>query len=407
MPLKLGTAALRECVNKSCSFQRVCSCCRPGPFTFGRGHSLCRGTCCLPLASASSGDGIALLLPMSPAAAACPAVHVPPRPVPNLGYACLNNTLQQQKPMVSPPARADTTLGQAKQMPAVVPMPARQALLCSFWMGIRTHSERYCYLLWGPRTRKESEASPESGLQPPQGLRRFMLWRQSAHRLYCNLMASTAQTVQARLLPEAEMCCQACSWQVPLPQEGTFQTHALPTEAAVLLQVTTNRGLILKTLEAKGPEYAGEMGLQNVRDLLPIIQWNYENGVRLFRQAAGGCWEPELSVWPCRAEWSAVVFAAGSLPCLLAQQVSFAGLRCYVMHFLWVPLHNIILEHSTCFPLHTKLAVPGWLGQQATLKGPKASLAVPVRHLPELRCSAVAVRGHATVDPSQPFLITP
>lgn len=54
-----------------------------------------------------------------------------------------------------------------------------------------------------------------------------------------------------------------------------------------MLQVTTNRGLILKTLETKGPEYAGEMALQNVRDLLPIIQWNYENGVRLFRRAGG------------------------------------------------------------------------------------------------------------------------
>ena len=64
--------------------------------------------------------------------------------------------------------------------------------------------------------------------------------------------------------------------------------YAMPrTRGSCDVQVTTNRGLILKTLETKGPEYAGEMALQNVRDLLPIIQWNYENGVRLFRRAAG------------------------------------------------------------------------------------------------------------------------
>ena len=158
-----------------------------------------------------------------------------------------------------------------------------------------------------------------------------------------------------------------------LPQEGSFQSHLCMHcqgyEVAVLLQVTTNRGLILKTLETKGPEYAGEMGLQNVRDLLPIIQWNYENGVRLFRQAAGGCacWELQRSVWPCRAGWCAVDSAAESLLCLFAQQISlqvFTAMQCTSCMSPCITT----LEHSTCFLLHTNWPIyPGWV-RQATLK---------------------------------------
>ena len=100
--------------------------------------------------------------------------------------------------------------------------------------------------------------------------------------------------------------------EVTLPQKGSFQSHlwmhCQGSEAVLLLllQVTTNRGLILKTLETKGPEYAGEMGLQNVRDLLPIIQWNYENGVRLFRRAEGrlsAAAAGRLSPMCCLAGW--------------------------------------------------------------------------------------------------------
>ena len=85
----------------------------------------------LSLPFATIEHGMVLLLHGSQAAAACRAVHVPPRPVPNLGYACLNNTLQQQKPMVSPQGGACTTSGQAKQMPALLPFSAGQGCLGS------------------------------------------------------------------------------------------------------------------------------------------------------------------------------------------------------------------------------------------------------------------------------------
>ena len=48
-------------------------------------------------------------------------------------------------------------------------------------------------------------------------------------------------------------------------------------------KVTTNRGMIKRTFEAKGIEYCSELALQNVRDLFKIVQWNTRNDIKLFR----------------------------------------------------------------------------------------------------------------------------
>ena len=48
-------------------------------------------------------------------------------------------------------------------------------------------------------------------------------------------------------------------------------------------QVFCNRDCILKTFTERGTDYIGQMALQNCRDLEPILWWNYEHGVRLFR----------------------------------------------------------------------------------------------------------------------------
>ncbi|WP_128546221.1 UV DNA damage repair endonuclease UvsE [Larkinella soli] len=47
--------------------------------------------------------------------------------------------------------------------------------------------------------------------------------------------------------------------------------------------ITTNRGMIKRTFQEKGIQYASQLALQNVRDLLQVVDWNLENGVRLFR----------------------------------------------------------------------------------------------------------------------------
>ena len=48
-------------------------------------------------------------------------------------------------------------------------------------------------------------------------------------------------------------------------------------------KVTTNRSMIKKTFVEKGIEYAGELGLQNARDLFTILQWNNRKGIKVFR----------------------------------------------------------------------------------------------------------------------------
>jgi UV DNA damage endonuclease len=48
-------------------------------------------------------------------------------------------------------------------------------------------------------------------------------------------------------------------------------------------KVTTNRGMIKKTFTQKGVQYASQLALQNVQDLLKVVDWNLEHGFRLFR----------------------------------------------------------------------------------------------------------------------------
>ena len=48
-------------------------------------------------------------------------------------------------------------------------------------------------------------------------------------------------------------------------------------------KLTTNRGMIQRTFLQRGVNYASELALQNARDLVEIIKWNAENGVKVFR----------------------------------------------------------------------------------------------------------------------------
>ena len=48
-------------------------------------------------------------------------------------------------------------------------------------------------------------------------------------------------------------------------------------------KVTTNRSMIKRTFLERGVEYAGELGLQNSRDLFTILEWNNQNNIKCFR----------------------------------------------------------------------------------------------------------------------------
>ena len=61
-------------------------------------------------------------------------------------------------------------------------------------------------------------------------------------------------------------------------------------------RVTTNRSMIKRTFEKRGSLYAGELALQNVRDLTKIIRWNNDNNIKFFRISS--------EVFPWASEYS-------------------------------------------------------------------------------------------------------
>ena len=48
-------------------------------------------------------------------------------------------------------------------------------------------------------------------------------------------------------------------------------------------RITTNRSMIKKTFLERGIDYAGELSLQNAKDLFDILKWNNEHNIRCFR----------------------------------------------------------------------------------------------------------------------------
>jgi UV DNA damage endonuclease len=47
--------------------------------------------------------------------------------------------------------------------------------------------------------------------------------------------------------------------------------------------ITTNKGMIKRTFEEKGIQYASQLALQNVQALQKILKWNVDHGIRVFR----------------------------------------------------------------------------------------------------------------------------
>ena len=61
-------------------------------------------------------------------------------------------------------------------------------------------------------------------------------------------------------------------------------------------KITTNRSMIKKTFLSKGIDYASELSLLNVVDLIKIIQWNEDNGINFFRLSS--------NIFPWASEYS-------------------------------------------------------------------------------------------------------
>jgi len=51
-------------------------------------------------------------------------------------------------------------------------------------------------------------------------------------------------------------------------------------------RITTNRSMVKRTFKERGLAYASELALQNVKDLLKILEWNEENGIKFYRMSS-------------------------------------------------------------------------------------------------------------------------
>ena len=51
-------------------------------------------------------------------------------------------------------------------------------------------------------------------------------------------------------------------------------------------KISANRGMIKKTFELKGQDYAGELAYLNLCDLLEIIKWNVDNDIMVYRMSS-------------------------------------------------------------------------------------------------------------------------
>jgi UV DNA damage endonuclease len=81
--------------------------------------------------------------------------------------------------------------------------------------------------------------------------------------------------------------------------------------------ITTNKGMVRRTYESKGIQYASQLALQNVRCLYEILKWNVEYGVKVFRitsELFPWASEYKLKSMPEFKEIRSILEEAGKLP---------------------------------------------------------------------------------------------
>ena len=86
------------------------------------------------------------------------------------------------------------------------------------------------------------------------------------------------------------------------------------------------RSMIKRTFMEKGIDYASQLALANVRDLIEIIKWNERNGIKLYRMSSDMFpWmsEYELKDLPDYAKISTLLKGVGNLAKKYGQRLTF------------------------------------------------------------------------------------
>ena len=90
--------------------------------------------------------------------------------------------------------------------------------------------------------------------------------------------------------------------------------------------ISCNRSMIRRTFDTKGVAYASELIITNITNLLKIVNWNNENGIKVYRMSSDMMpWmsEYELSDLPNYQEICALLKAVGKLAMDNGQRLSF------------------------------------------------------------------------------------
>lgn len=91
-------------------------------------------------------------------------------------------------------------------------------------------------------------------------------------------------------------------------------------------KVTIGRGMIKKTFTERGINYASELALANVKDMVEIIKWNHKNGISLYRMSSDmfpWCSEYELKDLPEYDKICNILKGAGTLANQYGQRLTF------------------------------------------------------------------------------------
>lgn len=91
-------------------------------------------------------------------------------------------------------------------------------------------------------------------------------------------------------------------------------------------KITTNRTMVKRTFLAKGLDYVSDLVLQNVADLERIIDWNEENGIKMYRMSSDMFpWATEYEFTELK-DWKAIskiLQRCGDKAWLYGQRLSF------------------------------------------------------------------------------------
>lgn len=90
--------------------------------------------------------------------------------------------------------------------------------------------------------------------------------------------------------------------------------------------ITTNRGMRQKTFDERGLPYVSELALQNAKDLVHIIKWNNEMGIKLFRMSSDifpWFYYYQLDELPDYEEISDYLYMAGDEASIGKQRLTF------------------------------------------------------------------------------------